>query len=187
MTEYVNSIDTIRLPLEDPYPSYICSSLSGKLTCPICLSLLNRPVQLSCDSVICASCCCQAIQALYSLACPCCYDHLLSSSTISQPSTFLLSVLDDLHITCVRKCGKSVKIRHYQEHLAGNCRSHYEDLNSPSKVTLRDVLDKPSSSPATSAEMMATHHLVRRVLCQEDSSSGASGIITVPTGGQGSN
>ena len=85
------------------------------------------------------------LKALQSSFFVCCY-HLLSSPTISQTSIFLLSVLNDLHITCVRKCGKSVKMRHYQEHLAGNCRSHYEDLNSPSKVTLQDVLDKPSSS-----------------------------------------
>ncbi len=65
------------------------------------------------------------------------------------------------------------------------CRSHYEDLNSPSKVTLQDVLNKPTTSPATITEMMATHHLVRRLLCQEGSSSSkASTIISVPTGGQ---
>ncbi len=184
VTEYVNSIKTVQLPLEDPYPTYMFFLIRKQLTCPICLHLLNRPVQLSCDRVVCASCCCQDIQASYSLTCSCCYNHLLSSSTVSRPLTFLLSVLNDQHITCVRKCGKVVKIRRYQVLLAGNCRSHYEDFSSPLKVTLRDVLDKLSSSPATAADMIATHHLVCRVLCQEDGNSGASSIITVPTGGQ---
>ena len=88
-------------------------------------------------------------------------------------------------MTCVHKCGKEVKVQHYEQHLTGKCRSHYNDLNSPSKVTLQDVLNKPSTSPATSAEMKATHHLVRRVLNQsQECSSTVSNIITVPTGDQ---
>ncbi len=182
--EYITSISIPTLPSEDPYPDYSSSHMTQKLTCPICLGLLNGPVLLSCDPAVCATCCCQAIQTSFSLKCPCCYSQLLSSATISRPPAFLVSCLNDLQVTCVRKCGKAVKIQLYQQHLAGKCRSHYEDLNSPSKVTLRDVLNRPASSPATSAEMRATHHLVRRVLNQEGSSSSSSSIITIPTSGQ---
>ncbi len=126
--------------------------------------------------MVCANCCCQAIQATCSLKCPCCYDTL-SSSAISSPSALLHSLLNDVLVKCIRKCGKTVKVQHYQHHLAGNCRSHYEDLNSPSKVTLRDVLDKPYTSPATTTEMKATSHLVRRLLCQEGSSSSKTSNI----------
>ena len=183
--DHIQSIAQSTLPSEDPYPIYKFSPLTEKLTCPICLGLLNRPIQLLCKRVVCATCCCQAIELSYSLKCPCCYDHHLSSVNVSLPSTFLLSVLNEVVVTCVRKCGKEVKVQHYEQHLTGKCRSHYNDLNSPSKVTLQDVLNKPSTSPATSAEMKATHHLVRRVLNQsQECSSTVSNIITVPTGGQ---
>lgn len=183
--EFIDSICSVpTLPSEDPHPTCSSSSMGQKLTCPICENLLNRPVQLSCDKVVCATCLSHEIQKSFSLKCPCCSDHMLSSSTISRPSAFLLSVWNDLQVTCVRKCGKAVKVQHYQQHLDGNCKSHYIDLSSPSKVTLRDVLSKSSSSPATSAEMMATHHLVRRVLNQQDGPSSTSNVLTVPTGGQ---
>ena len=157
--DHIQSTAQSTLPSEDPYPIYKFSPLTEKLTCPICLGLLNRPIQLLCKQVVCATCCCQAIELSYSLKCPCCYDHHLSSVNVSLPSTFLLSVLNEVVVTCVRKCGKEVKVQHYEQHHTGKCRSHYNDLNSPSKVTLQDVLNKPSTTPATSAEMKATHHL----------------------------
>ena len=95
-----------------------------------------------------------------------------------------MSLLNDLLLSCVRKCGKIVKLQDYKLHLAGNCTSHYEEMNSPSKVTLRDMLCKPSSSPATPAELKAAHHLVRRIIHQGEGTSTAPGVITVPTCGQ---
>ena len=75
-------------------------------------------------------------------------------------------------------------MHNYEQHLIGNCRSHYEDLNSPSKVTLRDVLSKPIKSPASLAEMKATSHLLQRVLSQQEGASRTSNVVTVPTSGQ---
>ncbi len=69
-------------------------------------------------------------------------------------------------------------------HLTGHCKVYSEDINSPSKVTLRQVLSKPSTSPATLAEVKATHQLVRRALMSEEgqSSAPAAKMITVPSG-----
>ena len=55
-------------------------------------------------------------------------------------------------------------------------------MNSPSKMTLQDVLRKPATSPATPAELKAAHHLVRCLMNQEEGTSSAS--ITVPSRGQ---
>ncbi len=75
-------------------------------------------------------------------------------------------------------------VKNYGMHLAGHCKGYFEDANSPSKVTLRDVLSKPSTSPATLAEVKATHQLVRRALMSEEGgqSSGTAKMITVPSG-----
>jgi len=163
------SIESVSMPTQDPSPScFRPSPQTQKLTCCICLSLLNRPVQLSCDSLICVNCCCDAIRMSYSLDCPCCYNHTLSQSTVSRPSAIVLSFLSEVMVSCMKGCNKAVRVHNYEQHLIGNCKGHYEDLNSPSKVTLRDVLSKPTTSPASLAEMKATSHLVQRYLNQQE-------------------
>ena len=184
MIGHIKSITPPPLPSEDPNPQFLDSSLIKKLTCPICLGVLNRPVQLSCKHIICSDCCCRTIQHTYSVQCPCCSDHILSSSTVHPPSLLLLSLLSDLLISCIRKCGKEVKLQDYERHLAGNCKSHYEVTNSPSRMTLSDVLCKPATSPATPVELKAAHHLVRRIMHQGKGTSSGPGVITVPTRGQ---
>lgn len=79
---------------------------------------------------------------------------------------------------------QAVKVRNYEHHLAGDCKGFYEDFNSPSKVTLRDVLSKPATLPTTEAEMKATSHLVRRVMNQQECTSQASSVVSIPTGGK---
>ncbi len=41
-------------------------------------------------------------------------------------------------------------------------------MYSPSKVTLRDVLSKPSTLPATRVEVKAAHHLVALFIKEKD-------------------
>ena len=79
--------------------------------------------------------------------------HQLSSSHCSE-----------LLLHCI-KCGKLVKASEYIKHCDNNCElfSH-PVMNSPSKVTLHDVLSKPVSTPATPMERRVTEHLVRRLL-----------------------
>ncbi len=180
---YVKSIAAAPLP-EDPSPKFIPTSLSKKLVCSICGNTVYRPVLLSCGNAVCSDCCSRTIQSTYSLDCPCCTEHSLNSTTINPPSPLLLSLLKDLLLFCIR-CSRAVKLEEYSLHLAGNCRSHCAIMNSPSKVTLRDVLDKPSTSPATPAELRTAQHLVRRIISQDEGSSTA-GVISVPTSGQAS-
>ena len=173
MIGHIKPITPPPLPSEDP----------KKLTCPICLGVVNRPLQLSCKHIICSDCCCRTIQHTYSVQCPCCSDHLLSSSTGHPPSHLLLALLSDLLISCIRKCGKEVKLQHYERHLAGNCKSHYEVTNSLSKMTLSDDFCKPATSSATPVELKAAHHLVRRIMNQGEGTSNGPGVITVRTRG----
>ena len=140
VTEHITAIAPPPPPTEDPHPQFIPTSLINKLTCPICLDVVRSPVHLSCDHTVCAHCCSKHIQVSYSLQCPCCYRHTLSSATISTPSAFFLSLLNDSIIVCIRKCGNMVKLQDYHHHLHNRCKSHHVNINSPSKVTLKDVL-----------------------------------------------
>ena len=42
------------------------------LTCPLCLELLHQPIELSCGSLVCLSCCCKWLQVSGKIDCPCC-------------------------------------------------------------------------------------------------------------------
>ena len=93
------------------------------------------------------------------------------------PPSLIVSLLEGLQVHCTRKCGKIVRMDSYIKHLKGQCRSHYVQLvNSPSKLTLREVLSTSIQSPATPAEMRVTEHLVRKI-CTE-------GVMKVQTRGQ---
>ncbi len=101
---YIMSIDTTVMPSQDSNPTcFNPSSHTDTLTCCICLGLLNRPVQLSCDNLICANCCCESIPQSHSLDCPCCNTHTLSQSTISKPSAIVLSFLNEVIVSCFRQ------------------------------------------------------------------------------------
>ena len=79
-------------------------------------------------------------------------------------------------LSCNR-CGKLVKTDEYTRHLSSNGETFSRPvLNSPSKVTLKDVLTRPVSTPATLMERKVTEHLVRRLL---DESTGE--VIKVST------
>ncbi len=179
VVEYIRTLALPPPPAEDPHPQLIPTSLTAKLTCCIRLDVVQSPVQLLCGHTVCAHCCCTHIQTSYSLQCPCCHRHSLSSKTISAPSKLFLSLLNELVVVCHRKCGNSVKLQNYNQHLHNHCKSHYVD--SPSKVTLKDVLCRPTTSPATSVERQAAQHLVRRLMHQGE---GAPGVLQLPTGGQ---
>ena len=161
------------LPSEDQSPHYHETSLTQKLTCPLCSNIFSKPVELSCGGIVCADCCCKRIQSTLSLSCPCCSDHSLNSSTVKSPSPLLVSLLEDLLISCLKQCGKVVKVHQYESHLSGKCKTHYHldtKVKSSTQLTLEEVISKPTTLPATPAEVKAAHHLVRRIMDHGDGS-----------------
>ena len=105
----------------------------------------------------------------------------LDRTSIRPPPPLVLSLLSGLLVKCGKGCGKLVRLDSCRKHIDCNCQSHHQQqLDSPSKVTLSDVLAKPVTTPATPAEVRVAGHLVRRML---DSEAGEQ-IVRVPTRGQ---
>ena len=149
------------LPAEESVPQYEQKPLINQLFCLICCMVLNQLVELACGSIVCASCR-QWIKHTKPPCIPClsCYDDQLSSSTIRPPTPLFITLLYDLLLHCA-KCGKLVKASEYKRHMDNNCELFSQPvMNSPSKVTLKDVLSKPVSTPATPMERRVTEHLV---------------------------
>ncbi len=80
---------------------------------------------------------------------------------------------------------KIVRASQYTAHLSANCKEHFHQvIDSPSKITIQDVLTKPITSPTTPAEIKATWHLVRRIMQQNSGCSGNQAVVKIPTRGQ---
>ncbi len=181
---YIRSLALSPFPKEDPHPQFVSSSAVNKLLCCICCEVAANPVSLTCGETICSQCCCESIQIAYSLNCPCCFSHTLNSETISAAPPLFMSLLSELLVSCIRRCGKTVQLQDYQRHLDSRCKSYMVNTDSPSKVTLKDIFSKPPTEPATPTEVKAAQHLIRRLIRHGESASNASGVIKVPTSGQ---
>lgn len=109
------------------------------VVCPLCTDILDRPIQLSCDRMVCLGCVIKWIQISGQLTCPCCFDHSLNSDHIKRPSTFTMDILGSLLVVC-QVCTRSVQTQHYSKHLSSMCSAHRAPVDSPSKTTIRDIL-----------------------------------------------
>ena len=163
-------------------PEHQLTEVSCDLSCPICCIVLDRPLQLACGNVVCFDCCYKYISSATSrpITCLCCYHHHLEPATISAPPSMVLNLLSGLLVTCGRGCGRLVRANLYIKHCESKCVGFYhQEVNSPSKMTLRDVLSKPTNLPPTPVEKKVTQHLVRRLLDESPQQ-----VIRVPTRGQ---
>ena len=131
---------------------------------------------------VCSPCCSKWVihhdSEHLSFSCPWCFSHQLDCSNISPPPPLVVSLLAGVLVYCGRGCGKLVRLDKYDRHTAGNCQGYYHD--SPSKMTLRDVLTKPVTQPATPAEVRVVGHLVRQMLGSDPGNQ----VVRVPTRGQ---
>jgi len=111
------AIATPSFPKEDPHPQFKPTQYLHKLICPICLDIVQSPVHLLCDHVVCTQCCCKHIRYSSSLHCPCCNRNPLTTEAISTPSPLFLSLLNESVVVCSRKCGNMVMLQDYRYHL----------------------------------------------------------------------
>ena len=98
------------------------------------------------------------------ISCPCCYYHHIDSTTIHPPPPVITNLLSALLVICSKGCGNLIRADQYCNHLESKCMGHYHlQTNSPSRMTLRDVLLKPTQVPPTPAEKVVKH-LIQRLL-----------------------
>ena len=64
---------------------------TNDILCPICCSVLERPIEFDCGSAVCLLCCTYWIQMSDSIQCPCCHSSLESHA--KPPSRLTLGVI----------------------------------------------------------------------------------------------
>ena len=105
------------------HPEYQTTAVSTDLSCPICLAVLERPLQVACGNIICCDCCHKWIQSCSTCPapCPCCYNHHLDITTIRPPPPVVVSLVSSLLVICSRGCGRLVRADNYIKHLDSKC------------------------------------------------------------------
>lgn len=160
------------------YDSASAQSCGVDIFCSICTEVLSQPLQLACHRMVCAKCLIQTINISGRLACPCCYDHPLNSSYFEPPNAVTMAVLGSLHVRCNRDCNKTVRADCYNQHIASNCKDYYLcSTLSPTRATIRDILNKPLDAPPTLAEKRVAENVVKRMMT-------AHGTVKISTHGQ---
>jgi len=107
------------------YNNIIVANLHSDFECPLCLGLLNQPIELStCQRYICAQCCCQWLRMSKSLSCPCCYsDNMGDVGSIRKPPSIVMSFLETLPVTC-KLCSMNMQLKDHDSHLSTKCTQH---------------------------------------------------------------
>ena len=165
-------------------------------TCPICMAVLDVPLSLKCGHVVCSECLSRSLQFSPSCpSCPCCPMSIGATSDIGYPTNILLDILKSLQVKCFKaNCEAVVSL--------GDLKQHHEEAShqanpttppsvsqlpspaqTPSAVSLRQVLDAPLDKTPNIMEVRATTHLLKRMMhSSSECSQGSS--FRLPTGGQ---
>lgn len=159
-------------------------SVLDNLKCSLCCDILHRPIQLPCQTVVCADCLAQYLVKNGCLQCPCkgCCTTLTAEGVKSAPSIYM-NLLDDVALHC-SSCNVDIRAGLYQ--------SHKCNANSPTSLEPLPLL-APRVSVVQSSISCSTPInceqgqgqvspaiIIHRML----SSSPEPDVITVPTGGR---
>lgn len=151
------------------------SAVGESALCPLCMEVLDKPLELPCDMMVCLKCLTKWIQLSGKLTCPCCFDHPLNSDHLKSPSNITMSILGSMQVVC-DVCTKSVQAKNYTKHLATMCSAY---IDSPSKATIRDILSQPSHVAPSPTERRVAGSLIKRMMAKNE------GVVQVPTSNRG--
>ena len=160
-------------------PKYSERDRYPECMCAICMEVLDRPVELKCGNMVCLTCCCTWVETSLRVDCPCCYNHPLHGPNVSAPSKVTMQFLGTLLVDCQEGCNRTVRAGEYSRHVDSGCTTSVQQrILSPSKTTIRQILQKPVDTPTTPAEKRVAENLIRRLMTE---SSG--NVVKVTTKG----
>ena len=153
--------------------------------CPLCKMVVDKPVETTCDHMVCHSCISKWLYA-NDPSCPVCLTKFRSTSDVKAASTVAKNILASLQIRCDH-CPIHVPLSQLASHLNQCSTDQPVSLSltptsgppTPSKVSLRSVLTSPVELPPSDVEIRAATHLVRRILRTQEQT-----LLSLPTGGQ---
>lgn len=148
-------------------------------TCTKCAGILDRPIELKCGNMVCLHCCTTWLTVSDSVNCPCCHSPLQDHA--HSPSSVTMDVLGAQLVQCPKSCNRTVRADQYMRHLQSQCQAFFEySTHSPSRTTIKDILEKDRESPTTPAEKEVAKSIIRRLMVESEDGQ----ILHLPTRGQ---
>ena len=150
------------------------------LQCTLCRCILDRPVHMRCGKLVCFRCLEQYWQKnrgenMDTYPCPSCDG---SHDTAPSPAAdVLVKVIGALLLHC-SVCRETVRLEQLNTHLESNC-TERGNAPSPSKLTVGQILCRPTNAPPTATEKKVATSVVKRLLHTSDSD-----VVSLPTAGQ---
>ena len=159
-------------------PPAIHRQANSEILCPVCMDIVDQPLDLLCGNLVCLHCCVGWVTSSARQDCLCCYNCLLHHAR--APSRLTMTMIGSQLVECPRGCNRIVKLEYYQSHVQSKCRSHFEhSILSPSRTTVREILDRDGVE-ATPTERMVAQHVVKKIMAE----AGKGQMIQLPTRGQ---
>ena len=139
----------------DPLPRSLfldCPYLDD-LACHHCNHITSQPVEVAtCRHHLCTSCIKDGV------ACPCGSGNTLHVDDLAEPSPVVLKIIGSLLLHCSNNCGEVMELRHLLTHLSSKCEN--TTVPSPSKISVRQLLDGPQTFMQTHAMGLVAEKLV---------------------------
>ena len=144
----INKLKELAPPpvISSPRNTYTYIDHSPHLQCHLCLSVLDQPVDLGCDILVCASCCIQRLKVSDDATCPVCSNHNLSECNVRASSAVIINVLSTLKVSCTQ-CNRQTTASVLDSHMQSNCSGHFD--RTPS---VAEILSLPVSAPTLPVE-----------------------------------
>ncbi len=92
-----------------------------------------------------------------------------------------MDVLGRQLVECHKGCNRTVRAQQYLQHLQSQCQDFFEhSTHSPSRTTIKEILERDMESPTTPAEKEVAKNIIRRLMAESEDSQ----ILHLPTRGQ---
>eukprot|EP00731_Ephydatia_muelleri_P032352 Em0023g859a len=139
---HIDSISPLSLNAPGTQPPSVSDNnnlpVLDHLRCPLCFEILDQPLELSCNSIVCAKCLKAWLVESAKVECPCCFNHdhePLAPSHIKTAPTLVLNLLNDVVIHC-SLCSRDMKASGYQGHIC-ELSPTQEEMRSASLILQR--------------------------------------------------
>ena len=144
--------------------------------CVLCNAIVDAPIQLSCDRLVCHPCIRSHIIKNGQI-CPGC-QQLLDSTHVSKCTCIVQSLIRHLRVKCKFECQYPITLEQLPDHEATCSQvSHTLSRGSLIDMTIGEIMEIPLTAPLSCDEEFLCSRLVRRA------TQGGKDLV-IPTGGQ---
>lgn len=120
------------------------SSFAGEVPkeyfCPVCLDILDKPVETDCEHYFCSDCIKEVVTTSGNSSCPMCKEDSLNSMRVL--TRMVLNLIKDLPVIC-KTCGQNTRYEDCADHMCINLNERAQ-LHQPRPIAAATQLPEPA-------------------------------------------